>query len=401
LFNKIQNYKSDPIESLFDRLADDNDPNKIDLGIGVFRDETGQVPVMQAVHLAEQELLNRADSKSYISPLGNTAYCKDIEKLALGSEHPVLRDGRIISVQTPGAGSALRAGAEFVNQLNPESMLWASQPVWGHQLEFFEKVGMKIHRYRYYDQQNSLLDFDGMLEDLRGMQRNDLLLIHACCHNPTGEDLSLQQWQELADLVIHTGALPFVDVAYQGFGEGIEEDVAGLRLFAQRVPQMLLTVSSSKSFGIYRERAGLLSVIVSADDSTDIRSVRLKLRDTARQLYFMPPDHGAAVVHEIMSNPELEQLWRQELNQIRQHIIDMRSLLRQAIEAANPDFDASFIERQHGMFSCLPITANEQEFLENKYHIYMLPDARMNVAAMNSNQLSKLSEVFAEVRAAR
>lgn len=401
MFNKIQNYKSDPIESLFDRLADDNDPNKIDLGIGVFRDETGQVPVMQAVHLAEQELLNRADSKSYISPLGNTAYCKDIEKLALGSEHPVLRDGRIISVQTPGAGSALRAGAEFVNQLNPESMLWASQPVWGHQLEFFEKVGMKIHRYRYYDQQNSLLDFDGMLEDLRGMQRNDLLLIHACCHNPTGEDLSLQQWQELADLVIHTGALPFVDVAYQGFGEGIEEDVAGLRLFAQRVPQMLLTVSSSKSFGIYRERAGLLSVIVSADDSTDIRSVRLKLRDTARQLYFMPPDHGAAVVHEIMSNPELEQLWRQELNQIRQHIIDMRSLLRQAIEAANPDFDASFIERQHGMFSCLPITANEQEFLENKYHIYMLPDARMNVAAMNSNQLSKLSEVFAEVRAAR
>lgn len=401
MFNKIQNYKSDPIESLFDRLADDNDPNKIDLGIGVFRDETGQVPVMQAVHLAEQELLNRADSKSYISPLGNTAYCKDIEKLALGSEHPVLRDGRIISVQTPGAGSALRAGAEFVNQLNPESMLWASQPVWGHQLEFFEKVGMKIHRYRYYDQQNSLLDFDGMLEDLRGMQRNDLLLIHACCHNPTGEDLSLQQWQELADLVIHTGALPFVDVAYQGFGEGIEEDVAGLRLFAQRVPQMLLTVSSSKSFGIYRERAGLLSVIVSADDSTDIRSVRLKLRDTARQLYFMPPDHGAAVVHEIMSNPELEQLWRQELNQIRQHIIDMRSLLRQAIEAANPDFDASFIERQHGMFSCLPITANEQEFLENKYHIYMLPDARMNVAAMNSNQLSKLSEVFAEVRATR
>jgi len=401
LFNKIQNYKSDPIESLFDRLADDNDPNKIDLGIGVFRDETGQVPVMQAVHLAEQELLNRADSKSYISPLGNTAYCKDIEKLALGSEHPVLRDGRIISAQTPGAGSALRAGAEFVNQLNPESMLWASQPVWGHQLEFFEKVGMKIHRYRYYDQQNSLLDFDGMLEDLRGMQRNDLLLIHACCHNPTGEDLSLQQWQELADLVIHTGALPFVDVAYQGFGEGIEEDVAGLRLFAQRVPQMLLTVSSSKSFGIYRERAGLLSVIVSADDSTDIRSVRLKLRDTARQLYFMPPDHGAAVVHEIMSNPELEQLWRQELNEIRQHIIDMRSLLRQAIEAANPDFDASFIERQHGMFSCLPITAKEQEFLENKYHIYMLPDARMNVAAMNSNQLSKLSEVFAEVRAAR
>lgn len=401
MFNKIQNYKSDPIESLFDRLADDNDPNKIDLGIGVFRDETGQVPVMQAVHLAEQQLLNSAESKSYISPLGNTAYCRDIEKLALGSEHPVLREGRIISAQTPGAGSALRAGAEFVKQLNSESVLWASQPVWGHQLEFFDKVGMGVRRYRYYDQQKSVLDFEGMLEDLQDMQRNDLLLIHACCHNPTGEDLDLKQWQELADLVIQTEALPFVDVAYQGFGEGIEEDVAGLRLFAQQVPQMLLTVSSSKSFGIYRERAGLLSVIVSADDGTDIHGVRLKLRDTARQLYFMPPDHGAAIVHEIMSSTELEQLWRQQLNEIRQHIIDMRSLLRQAIESSNPDFDASFIERQHGMFSCLPITAEEQEFLENKYHIYMLPDARMNVAAMNSKQLSKLSEVFAEVRAAR
>ena len=401
MFNKIQNYKSDPIESLFDRLARDNDPNKIDLGIGVFRNESGQVPVMQAVHLAEQQLLNNAQSKSYISPLGNAAYCEDIERLALGSEHSVIRDRRIVSAQTPGAGSALRAAAEFVNDLNPKSTLWASQPVWGHQLEFFDKVGMGIRRYRYYDQQNSILDFAGMLQDLKAMQRDDLLLVHACCHNPTGEDLSLQQWKELADLVNQTGALPFVDVAYQGFGEGIEEDVEGLRMLAQRVPQMLLTVSSSKSFGIYRERAGLLSVIVSAEDGTDLHSVRLKLRDTARQLYFMPPDHGAALVHEIMSTPKLEQLWRRELDETRKHIITMRALLCQALESANPGFDASFIERQHGMFSCLPVTAEEQQLMEQKYHIYMLPNARMNVAAMNSGQLSKLSEVFAEVRTAR
>ncbi len=401
MFKQIQNYKSDPIESLFDRLAADNNPNKIDLGIGVFRDDTGKVPVMQAVRRAEKQLFERDQSKSYLSPLGNTAYCKDIERLTLGTDHSILREGRIVSAQTPGAGSALRAGAEFVNNLSPGSALWASQPIWGHQLEFFHKVGIEIHSYRYYDQQNSVLDFEGMLDDLKDMQANDILLVHGCCHNPTGQDLNLQQWKELADTVIRTGALPFVDVAYQGFGEGIEEDVAGVRLFAENVPEMLLTASSSKSFGIYRERAGILSLIVSSDDGTDIESVRLKLRDTVRQLYFMAPDHGAAIVHEILSTPELEQLWRKELDEIRIHIIEMRHLLRLAIEKANPDFDAEFIERQHGMFSCLPITADEQTFMEQKHHIYMLPNARMNVAAMNSKQLAILAEVFASVRAAR
>lgn len=401
MFKQIQNYQSDPIESLFDRLAADDNPAKIDLGIGVYRDDSGKVPVMQAVRLAEKQLFEREQSKSYLSPLGNTAYCADIEKLTLGADHPILRDGRIVSAQTPGAGSALRAGAELVNNLNPDSALWASQPIWGHQLEFFDKVGMKINSYRYYDQQNSELDFDGMLEDLEGMRPNDLLLVHGCCHNPTGQDLNLQQWQKLADVVIKTGALPFIDVAYQGFGEGIEEDVEGLRLFAAQVPQMLLTVSSSKSFGIYRERAGILSVIVSADDGTDIKSVRLKLRDTVRQLYFMAPDHGAAVVHEILSTPELQQLWRKELDEIRNYIKTMRSSLRKALEAANPDFDAGFIESQHGMFSCLPITETEQKLMEQKYHIYMLPNARMNVAAMNDKQSAVLAEVFASIRAAR
>ncbi len=401
MFKQIQNYKSDPIESLFDRLAADENPDKIDLGIGVYRDDSGKVPVMQAVRRAEQQLFERDLSKSYLSPLGNAAYCEDIEKLTLGVDHPIIREGRIVSAQTPGAGSALRAGAELVNSLSPGSELWASEPVWGHQLEFFAKVGIPINRYRYYDQLNSVLDFDGMLEDLKGMRPNDIFLVHGCCHNPTGQDLNLQQWRELANIVNQTGALPFVDIAYQGFGEGIEEDVAGPRLFAENVPQMLLTVSSSKSFGIYRERAGILSVIVSSDDGTDLDCVRLKLRDTVRQLYFMAPDHGAAVVHEILSSPALEQLWRQELDEVRMHIHEMRRLLRLAIEKANPDFDAEFIERQHGMFSCLPITEKEQQVMEQKYHIYMLPNARMNVAAMNSNQSAILAEVFAEIRADR
>jgi aspartate/tyrosine/aromatic aminotransferase len=232
------------------------------------------------------------------------------------------------------------------------------------------------------------------------MKPIDLLLLHGCCHNPTGQDLSLEQWRAVADVVVKTHAVPFVDVAYQGFGAGIDEDVAGLRLFADVVPQMLLTVSSSKSFGIYRERAGLLSVIVSPD-AKDSESVRRKLRDTVRQLYFMAPDHGAAIVHEIMSTPELESLWRQELDQVRHHVISMRGALRKTIEAANPDFDASFLVAQNGMFSCLPISEDEQLLIEQRFHIYMLPNARVNVAAMNDAQSSTLAEAFAFVRAGR
>ena len=336
MFTKIQNYENDPIEAMFVRLAEDQDPAKIDLGIGVFRDESGNAPVMQAVRLAEQQLFDRGLPKSYLSPLGNAAYCECIERLALGVEHPVLREQRIISAQTPGAGSALRAGAEFVVSLNPDSTLWASRPVWSHQLEFFDRAGMMIRDYRYYDQQKAGLDFNGMLEDLAGMRPDDMLLVHGCCHNPTGQDLTIEQWQRLAETVNDTGAIPFVDIAYQGFGEGIEEDVAGVRAFAKLVPQMLLTVSSSKSFGIYRE-----------------------------------------------------------------HIVTMRHAVRETIEAANPDFDASFIECQNGMFSCLPVTDEEQLLMEQRFHIYMLPNARVNVAAMNSSQTSTLAEAFAFVRASR
>ncbi len=374
--------------------------DKIDLGIGVFRDDSGEVPVMRAVRKAEQQLLARDLPKSYMSPLGNPGYCRDMEKLAFGADHPVLTEDRIISAQTPGAGSALRAGAELVHDLSPDSVVWVSEPVWGHQLEFFEKAGIPVRAYRYYNQLNSNLMFAEMREDLQTMRTNDLLLLHGCCHNPTGQDLNLEQWKIVADLVVKTGAVPFVDVAYQGFGAGIEEDVAGLRAFSAIVPQMLLTVSSSKSFGIYRERAGLLSVVVSPD-AKDRESVRRKLRDTVRQLYFMAPDHGAAIVHEILSTPELEALWREELDQIRLHVISMRGALRKTIEAANPGFDATFLETQNGMFSCLPISEDEQFLMEQQFHIYMLPNARVNVAAMNASQSATLADAFAFVRAER
>jgi aspartate aminotransferase len=400
MFNNLEKYENDPIEAMFVRLMGDTHPDKIDLGIGVFRDESGEAPVMRSVRTAEQQLIDRKLPKSYMSPLGNLDYCADIEQLALGSDHPVLQESRIVSAQTPGAGSALRAGAEFVRSIAPQARVWVSEPVWGHQLEFFEKAGVEIKTYRYYDQLTSSLQFAEMLEDLQDVHRDDLILLHGCCHNPTGQDLNIEQWQDVANLVIEKGAVPFVDVAYQGFGEGIEEDVAGLRLLAAKVPQMLLTVSSSKSFGIYRERAGLLSVIFQAG-SADRHNIQRRLRDTVRQLYFMAPNHGAALVHEIMSTPELESMWRSELDEIRAHVVSMRGALQETMEQFNPGLDASFLTRQHGMFSCLPITFDEQLFLEQEFHIYMLPPARVNVAAMNARQSSTLAQAYAALNKLR
>lgn len=400
MFRDLANYQDDPIEGMFARLTADKNPNKIDLGIGVYRDESGNVPVMQAVRKAEQILVDRQLPKSYMTPFGNLAYCRDIERLVLGKDHTVIGQGRIVSAQTPGAGCALRLGAEIVNDLSPTSRVWASTPVWFHQLEFFEKAGLEVVHYRYYNHETSQPEFDEMIEDLGNMQAGDLLLLHGCCHNPTGHDLSLNDWQAVTDLVIETGAIPFVDIAYQGFGQGIEEDVAGTRLMLEQVPQALLTVSSSKSFGVYRDRAGMLSIIT-PEDAADVSSVRRVLRDSARQLYFMAPDHAAAVVHEILSSPALETLWREELDELRSNITLMRGALRKTIESENPGFDAGFIERQFGMFSCLPITDAEQRLLEDEYHIYMLPDARMNVAAMSAEQAVTVARAFRDIRERR
>ena len=400
MFRELANYRDDPIEGMFARLIADKHPDKIDLGIGVYRDETGNVPVMQAVRKAEQILVDRQLPKSYMTPFGNLAYCRDIERLVLGTDHAVIDQNRIVSAQTPGAGCGLRLGAEIVQDQSPASRVWASTPVWFHQLEFFARAGLEVVHYRYYDREKSRPQFDEMLEDLANMRANDILLLHGCCHNPTGHDLSLGEWQAVTDVVLATGAIPFIDIAYQGFGRGIEEDVAGSRLMLGQVPQALLTVSSSKSFGVYRDRAGMLSIITPGD-AADPTSVRRKLRDSARQLYFMAPDHAAAVVHEILSSPALETLWRDELNELRCNITAMRKALRETIETENPGFDAGFIERQFGMFSCLPITDAEQRRLEDDYHIYMLPDARMNVAAMSAEQTVAVARAFRDIRAQR
>ena len=396
MFREMPLYEDDPIEAMFVRLAADTSPGRMDLGIGVFRDDAGRVPVFRSVREAEARIVGREGSKSYIGPLGNQDYCRAVERLILGPDHPATGSDAVISAQTPGAGGALRVGAELARSLSDESRVWVSDPVWPHQLEYFDKPGLAIIPYRYYDRFGSVLRFDEMLEDLQGMRRGDLLLLHGCCHNPTGQDLDADQWQAVTELVLEKGAIPFVDIAYQGFGEGIEEDVAGVRSMAGQAPHMLLAVSSSKSFGIYRDRAGMLSVLASPG-TTDAAGLRRRLRDMARQLYFMPPDHGAAIVLEILSSRELDNLWRSELDEMRLETVGKRRILRKMLEAEVEGFDASFIGRQLGMFSCLPIDSREQRLMEDLFHIYMMPDARVNVAAMKSSDARTLARSFREL----
>ena len=397
MFNSLQQQPADKILALMQLYKDDPRENKIDLGVGVYKDASGQTPIMDSIKKAEHLLWKTQETKSYVGLTGTPEFSEAMINLLLGDKFD---RNLIASAATPGGTGAVRQAFELGKMANPNLRVFVSDPTWPNHLSILKYLGIPVEPYRYFDAETRSVDFSAMMADLANASEGDIILLHGCCHNPTGQDMTVDQWIELAEVVNQIGALPFVDIAYQGFGEGIEEDVAGVRAFAERVSQMLLTVSSSKSFGIYRERAGLLSVIVSPDGS-DVESVRRKLRDTVRQLYFMAPDHGAAVVHEIMSTPDLELMWREELDAVRTHVHAMRKSLRETLETANPDFDAAFVERQHGMFSCLPITVDEQLQMERDYHIYMLPDARVNVAAMNAAQSAILAEAFAAIRASR
>ena len=399
MFTNLPPVVDDPIESLFLRIYADPRADKLDLGIGVYRNEQGQIPLFAAVREAEQQILGTQAHKGYLSPLGNLKYCQLMSQLVLGADHVRLQGAGPVMAQTPGAGGALRVAAELIKQLRPNSRIWFSEPVWQHQIDFFRAAGLEICRYRYYQIESGQLQTEAMLQDLAGMRRDDVLMLHGCCHNPTGEDPPLWLWQQLAGLLHKTGALPRVDLAYQGFGEGIEADVAGLRELAGSVPEMLLVVSSSKSFGIYRDRAGLLAVL--HDNPAEADLLKVLLRDRIRGNYFMPPDHGAETIATILGDAKLNQLWRDELDSVSQRIRTLRRLLRRELELAVPGFDGTFLERQKGMFSCLPVSPAEQQRIENEFGIFMLPHARLNFAALAQSQAARVALAFATVSKSR
>ncbi len=397
MFSQIKEYLDDPIEAFQLRLKNDEDPSKLDLGLGIYRDEAGDVATLRSVREAEQRLASRPTDKGYRSPMGNARYIELMEKLLFQACLDCQPEMGVLSIQTPGAGAGCRVGAEFVKRLSPTSRVWASIPSWGHQLEFFENAGLEIKYFPYYDLENSHFQFNEMLVALEQMQEGDVLLLHGCCNNPSGQDPSLEQWRAIAELCKAKGVLPFIDIAYQGYGDGVDEDLLGMQVVASVVPEMILVVSSSKSFTIYRERAGLLS-LVSNDNTSSLSNAHRLLRDVARGNYFMPPDHGAEIVAEILGDERLSAQWRQELDDIRERIYSLRALLRDTIETMDPSQDASYLVRQKGMFSCLPLSPEQQMEMEQKYGIYMLPNARINFAALAQDKAERVAKALLAIR---
>ncbi|TAL06341.1 MAG: aspartate/tyrosine/aromatic aminotransferase, partial [Porticoccaceae bacterium] len=314
-----------------------------------------------------------------------------------GARHPVLADARVATVLTPGGCGALRVGAELLKRAAPETTIWVSDPTWANHIPLLGNAGLRIREYPYYDRERSALRFDAMLAALAESGSGDVVLLHGCCHNPCGADLNLEQWRAVAELAEKRGFLPFVDLAYQGLGDGLDVDAQGLRMLAERLPEMLVASSCSKNFGLYRERVGSLSVMGQSAQRAEITVSHVN--NIVRGIYSMPPSHGGAIVAEILNDPELDRQWRDELDVMRDRINGLRKLLNNKLRARGVDRDFSFVERERGMFSFLGLSAAQVTRLIDEYSIYMVNSSRINVAGICQANVDYVVEALAKVMA--
>jgi aspartate/tyrosine/aromatic aminotransferase len=380
LFQQLTRLSADSILGLMARFRADPHAEKVDLGVGVFRDLAGGTPILQCVRRAEREVLAAQTTKSYVGAAGREEFNSAVESLVLGLEHAARRDRRTRTVQTPGGCGALRVGAELIRAAAPTATVHVSDPTWGNHMPLLGSSGLKLERYPYYDAPAHQLRFEAMLERLDRLPAGDVVLIHGCCHNPTGADLSLPQWEALTALLERRRLVPFLDLAYQGFDAGLAADAAGVRLVSSRVPEALIAVSFSKNLGLYRERVGALISIGESEDRAD--AILSHVLQIARSIYSMPPDHGAAIAAHIFSDPALTGDWIVELEAMRVRIADMRNLLADQLRLATGDKSFDFIRTQRGMFSLLGVSGAVVDRLREEHHIYMLGDSRMNLAGI-------------------
>ena len=380
----------DSTRQMFKELENDPRDSKIDLGIGIYRDENGLAPVFKAVKKAEQKLFESELSKSYKTPSGNSLYCKNILDLVLGKNLLKERSDKIGCIQIPGAGSGLRIAGELINNNSKNKTISIPDPTWGQQTFMFQRAGLKITKHTYYDQINNFLDFDSMLDDLNKLKSGDSLLLHGCCHNPTGADLSVDQWEQVAHMCLKKGILPFIDLVYQGLGKGIIEDVLGIRKLVEIVPEVIITVSSSKTFGVYRDRCGLIAVITDID-KVKSNSLETMLSEIARELYFHPPDHAASLINILLENEVLKSEWLLEIDHMQKRIETLRKKLSKSLQEKQKSDFFSFLNIQNGMFSLLPISQEGIMSLRNDNGIYLMPDGRVNIASLPENKIEYIS----------
>lgn len=391
MLNALKPQPADKILQLIQMFNDDPRMGKIDLGVGVYKDASGLTPVMRAVKAAEKTLWETQMSKSYVGLAGDPAFNAAMAQMILADAVPA---DCIASVATPGGTGAIRQALELIKLAAPTATVWISNPTWPNHPSIIRYLGMQMREYRYFDAETGGVDFDGMLADLAAVKPGDVVLLHGCCHNPTGANLNLVQWSEIAALLERSRAVPFIDLAYQGFGDGLEADAAATRLIAARLPEVLIAASCSKNFGIYRERTGVLMALGEAGQRAVTQA---NLAFLNRQNYSFPPDHGARLVTMILADPVLTDDWKTELEAVRLNMLSLRQSLADALRSVTGSDRFGFIGQHRGMFSRLGITSQQVERLRVEHGIYMVGDSRLNIAGLNAATVPVLAEAVADV----
>jgi aromatic-amino-acid transaminase len=392
MFESLKEQPADKILALMQTYREDPRDGKIDLGVGVYKDASGNTPIMRAIKNAEQQLWEAETTKAYTGLAGDPAFADAMVAMVLGDAVP---RANVAAVATPGGTGAVRQGFDMVRMANSDAKVFVSDPTWPNHLSILKHMGMNMVPYRYFDEESRGVDFGGMMEDLAQAGPGDIVLVHGCCHNPTGANLNMTEWKVLVDLLIKTGATPMVDIAYQGFGDGLEEDAAATRLIASSVPETIIAASCSKNFGIYRERTGLLMAVAANPSAHKLNQGTLAYLN--RQNYSFPPDHGARLVTMVLSDDALRAEWAAELEEMRNGMLGLREQLAAELQRLSGSDRFGFIAQHRGMFSRLGATPEQVERLRAEHGIYLVGDSRLNIAGLNKDSVPILAKAMIDV----
>lgn len=396
MFENISATPPDAIIAMMQQAMADPREHKVDMGVGVYKDSAGSVPIMRAVKTAEEIILSEETTKSYVGTTGRVSFRELVLDLIFGADHPKLSAGLIASSQSAGGSGAIRMGAQLAWLANPKATVWVSNPTWANHIPLISSAGFQMERYPYYNRDTLGVDFEDMLAHLdANAARGDMVVLHGCCHNPTGADLTSEQWEALVPFLNDRGLIPFVDLAYLGLGHGLQQDGYGLRLLARECPELVFTLSASKNFGLYKERVGLLGVICATPEATAI--VQSQLGAIQRTLISMPPDHGAQIVERILGNGDLRRMWSDELAEMRDRMRGLRVLLSEALDVQGGEHIARAVVDQNGMFSMLPVSPEQAVTLRDDHAIYMTNSGRINIAGANASNIPAVAKALLDV----
>jgi len=390
MFTDLKPLPADPILGLSVLFQADTNPKKVDLGVGIYKDDSGATPIMGSIRTAYTALAENEASKAYVSPMGWPGYTDACMKMVLGEQFAASNSNQLAAIQTPGGCGALRLGFDLIAASNPAATVWVSNPTWANHVPIITAAGLPSKQYDYYDSERGLVDIDAMLNSLKKAKAGDVVLLHACCHNPTGADLSSHGWQKAIELILEKGLFPFIDMAYHGFATGLEEDAQEVRSAFAAIPELLLSYSCSKNFGLYRERAGAL--IAKGASETASPALATNMAKIARQSYSMPPAHGAALVTTVLNDPVLRSGWETELTSMRRRIITLRRGLDSALATLGTADRLGNVANQNGMFSLLNLSPEQVARLQKEYAIYMPGNGRINIAGLTVNNIPYVAE---------